>query len=163
MNKKLLNEMNEQINKELYSGYLYLAMAAHFEAQNLGGFARWMELQAQEELEHGMKFYAFLNDLGERVELKAIDKPQAEFGMPQEIFGQVLDHEKFVTSRIHMLFDLAVNEKDYAAQVFLQWFVNEQVEEEKNASEILESLKLAGDSGNFLFMLDKTLGERKAD
>ena len=163
MNKKLLKEMNDQINKELYSGYLYLAMAAHFEAQNLAGFARWMVLQAQEELEHGMKFYTFLNDLGERVELKAIDKPQAEFGTPQEIFGQVLDHEKFVTSRIHMLFDLAVNEKDYAAQVFLQWFVNEQVEEEKNASEILESLKLAGDSGNFLFMLDKTLGERKAD
>ena len=121
MNKKLLKEMNDQINKELYSGYLYLAMAAHFEAQNLAGFARGMVLQAQEELEHGMKFYTFLNDLGERVELKAIDKPQAEFGMPQEIFGQVLDHEKFVTSRIHMLFDLAVNEKDYAAQVFLQY------------------------------------------
>jgi len=163
MNKNLLNEMNEQINKEFYSGYLYLAMAAHFEAQNLGGFAKWMELQAQEELEHGMKFYSFLNDLGERVELRAIEKPQTEFGTPQEIFKQVLEHEKFVTSRIYFLFDLAVSEKDYAAQVFLQWFVNEQIEEEKNASEILESIRLAGDSGNFLLMLNKTLGERKAD
>ena len=163
MNKKLLSEMNEQINKELYSGYLYLAMSAHFEAQNLGGFAKWMGLQAQEELEHGMKFYSFLNDLGERVELKAIDKPQTEFGTPTEVFQQVLEHEKFVTGRIHMLYEMAVSEKDYAAQVFLQWFVNEQVEEEKNATEILESLKRAGDSANFLFMLDKMLGERKAD
>jgi ferritin len=163
MNKKLLSEMNEQINKEIYSGYLYLAMAAHFEAQNLGGFAKWMELQAQEELEHGMKFYSFLNDLGERVQLKAIDQPQTEFGTPKEIFEQVIEHEKFVTGRIHLLYDMAVSEKDYAAQVFLQWFVNEQVEEEKNATEILGSLKLAGDSANFLFMLNKTLGERKGE
>ena len=163
MNKNLLSEMNDQINKEFYSGYLYLAMAAHFEAQNLGGFAKWMELQAQEELEHGMKFYSFLNDLGEKVELKAIDQPQTEYGAPKEVFQQVLEHEKFVTGRIHLLFEMAVSEKEYAAQVFLQWFVNEQVEEEKNATEILESLKLAGDSANFLLMLDKTLGERKAD
>ena len=163
MNTKLLNEMNEQINKEIYSGYLYLAMAAHFETQNLGGFAKWMEMQAKEELEHGMKFYSFLNEMGEKVELKAIDQPQTSFGSPTEVFEQVLDHEKYVTSRIHMLYELALAEKDYATEVFLQWFVKEQVEEEKNATEILESLKMAGESGNFLFMLDRKLGEREED
>ena len=163
MNTKLLYEMNEQINKEIYSGYLYLAMAAHFETQNLGGFAKWMEMQAKEELEHGMKFYSFLNEMGEKVELKAIDQPQTSFGSPTEVFEQVLDHEKYVTSRIHMLYELALAEKDYATEVFLQWFVKEQVEEEKNATEILESLKMAGESGNFLFMLDRKLGEREED
>jgi len=163
MNTKLLNEMNEQINKEIYSGYLYLAMAAHFETQNLGGFAKWMEMQAKEELEHGMKFYSFLNEMGEKVELKAIDQPQTSFGSPTEVFEQVLEHEKYVTSRIHMLYELALAEKDYATEVFLQWFVKEQVEEEKNATEILESLKMAGESGNFLFMLDRKLGEREED
>ena len=163
MNTKLLNEMNEQINKEIYSGYLYLAMAAHFETQNLGGFAKWMEMQAKEELEHGMKFYSFLNEMGKKVELKAIDQPQTSFGSPTEVFELVLEHEKYVTSRIHMLYELALAEKDYATEVFLQWFVKEQVEEEKNATEILESLKMAGESGNFLFMLDKKLGEREED
>jgi len=126
MNTKLLNEMNEQINKEIYSGYLYLAMAAHFETQNLGGFAKWMEMQAKEELEHGMKFYSFLNEMGEKVELKAIDQPQTSFGSPTEVFEQVLEHEKYVTSRIHMLYELALAEKDYATEVFLQWFVKER-------------------------------------
>lgn len=163
MDTKLLNEMNEQINKEIYSGYLYLAMAAHFETQNLGGFAKWMEMQAKEELEHGMKFYSFLNEMGEKVELKAIDQPQTSFGSTTEVFEQVLEHEKYVTSRIHMLYELALAEKDYATEVFLQWFVKEQVEEEKNATEILESLKMAGESGNFLFMLDRKLGEREED
>lgn len=163
MNTKLLKEMNEQINKEMFSGYLYLAMAAHFEAQNLSGFAGWMEVQAKEELEHAMKFYSFLIDLGEKVDLSAIDQPQKEFGTPTQVFEQVLEHEKFVTGRIHMLYEIALEGKDYATQVFLQWFVNEQVEEEKNATEILETLKLAGESGNFLFMLDRKLGERKDD
>lgn len=163
MKPKLLNEMNEQINKEFYSGYLYLAMAAYFEKRNLSGFAKWMEIQAKEELEHGMKFYSFLNDMGEKVALKSIDQSQSEFENPLKLFEQVLEHEKYVTGRIHLLFEMAINEKDYATQVFLQWFVNEQVEEEKNATEILESLKMAGDSANFLFMLDKKLEERKED
>lgn len=163
MNKKLLQEMNDQINKEMYSGYLYLAMAAQFENQNLSGFAKWMEMQAKEELEHGMKFYSFLIEIGEQVELKAIDQPPTTFGTPKEVFEKVLEHEKFVTGRIHMLYDLALTEKDYATTVFLQWFVKEQVEEESNATQILESLKLGGDSGNFLFMLDKKLGEREDD
>ena len=161
MNKKLLEEMNIQINKEIYSGYLYLAMAAHFEEKNLGGFAHWMEKQAGEELEHGMKFFEFLNELGQPVDLMAIDKPEFDAGSPVRIFEQVLEHEKFVTSRIHLLYELAVSNKEYPSEVFLQWFVNEQVEEEKNATEILESLKLVGDSGNALLMIDRQLAARE--
>lgn len=161
MNKKLHEEINIQINKELYSAYLYLAMAAHFAEKNLGGFSHWMEKQAGEELEHAMKFYEFLGELGELVELKAIDTPSFEAGTPVKIFAQVLEHEKFVTSRIHLLYELAVSNKEYPTEVFLQWFVNEQVEEEKNATEILESLKLVGDSGNALLMMDRALGARE--
>lgn len=163
MDKKLLDEINIQINKEMYSGYLYLAMAAHFEAENLPGFAHWMILQAEEELEHAMKFFDFLNEIGERVNLESIDKPDSKFGSPQKVFEQVLEHEQFVTTRIHLLFKLAVEANEYPAQMFLQWFVNEQVEEEKNATEILENLKLAGESGNALLMLDRALAQRKAD
>jgi ferritin len=163
MDKNLLKEMNIQINKEMYSGYLYLAMAAHFEEQNLGGFAHWMVVQAEEELEHAMKFFDFLNEVGETVTLEAIDKPDSKFGSPMKVFEQVLEHEQFVTGRIHMLYKLAVEASEYPTQIFLQWFVDEQVEEEKNATEILENLKLAGESGNVLLMIDRSLGERKAD
>ena len=114
MDKKLLQEMNVQINKEIYSGYLYLAMAAHFTAENLPGFAHWMRLQANEELEHGMKFFEFLNEVGQRVELDAIDKPDTKFGSPVEVFNQVLEHEQFVTGRIHLLYKMAVT--DYSAK-----------------------------------------------
>jgi len=160
MNKKLLEEMNVQINKEIYSGYLYLAMAAYFSEKNLGGFAHWMEKQAGEELEHGMKFFEFLSEMGQPVELMAIDKPSFDAGNPVKIFEQVLEHEKYVTSRIHLLYDLALSNKDYATEVFLQWFVNEQVEEEKHATEILESLKMVGESGNGLLMMDRQLAAR---
>lgn len=163
MNKKLLDEMNVQINKELYSGYLYLAMAAHFEEKNLPGFAHWMTIQAGEELEHAMKFFEFLNEVGGKVILEAIEKPDSEFGNPQEVFKQVLEHEQYVTSRIHLLYKLAVETDEFPTQMFLQWFVNEQVEEEKNATEILENLKLAGESGNSILMLDRALNQRKAD
>lgn len=152
--------MNVQINKELYSAYLYLAMAAHFEEKNLGGFGHWMEKQANEELEHSLKFFEFLNELGQTVDLMAIDKPEFDTGSPVRIFEQVLEHEKFVTSRIHLLYELAVTHKEYPTEVFLQWFINEQVEEEKNATEILESLKLVGDSGNALLLIDRQLATR---
>jgi len=161
MNKKLLNEMNVQINKELYSGYLYLSVAAHFERENLAGFAHWMELQAEEELEHGMKFFKFLNEIGEKVSLDTIDKPEVDFGNPTEIFEMVLKHEQYVTSRINLLYKLALELNDYPTQMFLQWFVNEQVEEEKNATEILETLKIIGDAGNALIMLDNRLAARE--
>ncbi|MDO9546189.1 MAG: ferritin [Pelolinea sp.] len=163
MDKKLLGEINVQINKELFSGYLYLAMAAHFEEVNLPGFAHWMKVQAGEELEHAMKFFEFLNEIGENVVLDAIEKPDAKFGSPLKVAEQVLEHEKFVTSRIHLLYKLAVEANEYPTQIFLQWFVNEQVEEEKNATEIVEQLKLGGESGNSLIMLDRVLAQRKAD
>ena len=163
MNKKLLDEMNVQINKEIYSGYLYLSMAAHFEGENLPGFANWMTIQAKEELEHAMKFFEFLHEVGVKVVLDTIDKPDSDFGNPQKVFKQVLEHEQYVTSRIHLLYKLAVETNEYPTQVFLQWFINEQVEEEKNATEILENLKLAGESGNALLMMDRALAQRKAD
>ena len=163
MDKKLLKEMNDQINKEIFSGYLYLSMAAHFEEANLPGFAHWMKLQAGEELEHGMKFFDFLTEVGEHVELEAIEKPDTKFGTPVEIFEQTLEHEKFVTGRIHDLFKIAVEVADYRSQVFLQWFVNEQIEEEATATMILEQLKMLGESGSGLLMLDKALGERSED
>ena len=163
MNKKLSEEINVQINKEMFSAYLYLSMAAHFEGKNLGGFASWMEKQAEEEMEHAMKFYHFMNEVGERVVLDAIEKPESEFGKPVDIFQKVLEHEQFVTSRIHLLYKIAVEVMDYPAQVFLQWYINEQVEEEANATDILEKLKMAGDSGNALLMLDRLLGSRESD
>lgn len=163
MDKKLLNEMNVQINKEMYSGYLYLAMAAHFEAQNLPGFANWMSVQAEEELEHAMKFYAFLNEVGERVELDAIEKPDTEFGDPIKVFEQVLEHEKYVSGRIHLLYKMAVEANEYPTQMFLQWFINEQVEEEANATAILEMLKIGGVEGNALLMADRHLAARQGD
>ncbi len=163
MNKKLLDEMNIQINKEMYSGYLYLAMAAHFEEENFPGFANWMTIQAEEELEHAMKFFEFLHEVGGKVVLDAIDKPDSEFGNPQKVFEQVLEHEQYVTSRIHLLYKLAADTNEYPTLMFLQWFVNEQVEEEKNATEIVENLKLAGESGNALLMLDRALAQRKAN
>ena len=163
MNKKLLEEMNLQINKEIFSGYLYLAIAAYFEDQNLGGFAHWMRVQAEEELEHGMKFLDFLVERGEKVELLEIEKPGSDFTSPTEVFSKVLEHEQYVTSRINLLYELAENEKDYATQVFLNWFVDEQVEEEKNASEILGYLKQVGESGNALLMLDQRLKSRGED
>ncbi len=163
LSKTLLTEMNEQIKHELYSAYLYLSMASHFEEANLDGFAHWMKLQAEEEQEHAMKFFDHIHDRGEKVTLKAIDQPPTEFGSPVAIFGQVLEHEKLVTSLIHRLYETAVKDADYASQSFLQWFVDEQVEEEKNASQILEWLKMAGEGGNALFMINKQLGEREED
>jgi ferritin len=163
MDKNLLNEMNVQIKKEMFSGYLYLAMAAHFEAQNLPGFANWMNAQAGEELEHAMKFFNFLNEVGERVVLEAIEKPETEFGDPIQVFEQVLEHEQYITSRIHLLYKLAVEADAYPTQMFLQWFVNEQVEEEASATAILEMLKIGGTKGNALLMIDHHLGAREVD
>ncbi len=160
MNQKLLDEMNVQINKEFYSGYLYLSMAAHFSQANLGGFSHWMKAQAKEELEHALKFYEFLNELGEKVELQPIAQPEIKFESPIKVFEQVLEHEIFVTTRIHLLYEMALEEKDYPTQVFLQWYINEQVEEEKHATEILETLKMGGESGSALIMMDKALAGR---
>ena len=161
--EKLQKALNDQIKHELYSSYLYLSMAAHFEAANLPGFAHWMHAQSGEEREHGMKFFEFIYDRGGRVKLQAIDQPPTEFGSPLQVFEQVLSHEQKVTSLIHDLYALALQEKDYPTQVMLHWFINEQVEEEKNAATIIELLKLAGESGASLLMADRQLGARAGD
>jgi len=160
LSKKLLDDINEQIKNELYSAYLYLAMAAQYEAQNLPGIAHWLEVQSKEETGHAMKFYEYVNDQGGRVVLKAIDQPPVEFGSPIATFEQVLEHEKKVTALINKLYAQAVEDKDYASQVFLQWFITEQVEEEKNATQIIENLKLAGEKGHALIMIDRALAAR---
>lgn len=160
LSKTLLNEINEQIKHEFYSAYLYLAMSAHFENENLGGFAKWMRLQAAEEKEHALKFFDYLHDRGAKVELAALDAPPVKFGSPLEIFKQALEHEQFVTGRINKLYAQAVKDNDYASQSFLTWYVDEQVEEEKNASEIIAWLELAGSSPAGLFQINGLMYKR---
>jgi ferritin len=160
LSKKLQDAINEQIKNELYSGYLYLSMAAYAEAQNLPGFAHWMKAQCQEEVEHAIKFFDFVNERGGRVELKAIDQPSVEFASPTALFEETLKHEQKVTALIHQLYELALEEKDYAAQVLLHWYIDEQVEEESTAAQILETLKMAGEQGQALVMMDRALAAR---
>jgi ferritin len=160
MKSAVKDAVGEQIKHEFYSAYLYLSMAGSFEVANLPGFARWMRKQSDEEREHGMKFFDFLLDRGEQVQLRAIDEPPYAFRSPLDTLEQALEHEKEITSRIHSLYDLAVQENDYPAQVLLNWFVEEQVEEEKSATEIVERLRMAGEDGAALLLLDRELGER---
>ncbi|MFH1768294.1 MAG: ferritin [Candidatus Omnitrophota bacterium] len=160
MDKKLEKEINQQIIKELYSGYLYLSMAAYFDAENLAGCSHWMKAQAKEEVSHAMKFFEFLNDRGSRVVLEAIDKPPAAFKSVEDVFKKTLDHEQKVTASINNLYDLAEKVDDKPAKVFLQWFINEQVEEEKNPSDILGKLKYIKEDSAAMLMLDKELGAR---
>jgi ferritin len=163
LGKAVQDAMNEQIKNELYSAYQYLSMAAYCESVNLPGFAHWMRAQSREEMEHAMKFYDFILDRSGRVVLQAIDQPVVEFGSPLEVFEQVLEHEQKVTAMINELYGLAVRENDYASQTFLQWFVTEQVEEEKNAGDVVETLKMVGDTSEALFLLDRELGRRRKD
>jgi len=160
LKKSVLDALNDQINKELYSSYLYLAMAAYCEANNLPGSAVWMKLQAQEEHEHGMKLYEYVNAQGAEVVLEAIPKPQSEYKGGLDVFEKVLEHEKVVTASIHKLYALAGKENDYATQVVLQWFITEQVEEEKSACDAVALWKqVAGHKGSE-YMVDRQLGKR---
>lgn len=159
--KTMQDAINEQINKELFSSYLYLSMAAYFEAKNLPGFAHWMRMQADEEREHAMKFYDFILDCGGRVELKAIAAPKTDWNSNLEVAEEVAAHEAKVTASIHALYELALKEKNYPAQVMLQWFITEQVEEEKSAAELVADLKLIEERGTAVLMLDHRLGKRK--
>lgn len=161
--KAMQDAMNEQINKEFFSSYLYLSMAAYFEDKNLMGFAHWMRLQADEESEHAMKFYNHILDAGGRVYLKAIDAPQTDWKSNLEVVEQVAEHEAKVTASIHSLYELALKEKDYPAQVMLHWFINEQVEEEKNAAELVAKLRLIEERGTAVLMLDHRLSKRGGD
>lgn len=160
--KKLEEAINKQINEELYSAYLYLSMATHFDDVNLPGIAGWMKAQAREEIEHAMRFYHYLTERGGRAVLQAIKAPQSEWASPLTAFQDALKHEEYITSCIHNLVDLAASEKDHATVNMLQWFVAEQVEEEATAAEIVEKLKMIGDQGHALYMMDKELGARKS-
>lgn len=160
MDRELVTAFNAQIKHELDSAYLYLAMSAHFEAENLPGFAKWMRLQATEEQAHAMRIFDYLNERGERVVLEAVDRPSSEFGSTLAIFEAALEHEKKVTGLIHALYDLASRKKDYAAQVMLHWFIEEQVEEENSAGEVVHQLRMIGDNPAALLMMDRQMGSR---
>lgn len=160
LNKKLERALNDQINAEFYSSYLYLAMGAHFEAAGLPGCARWMQAQTQEEWFHGMKMYRFVLERGGRIELKGIAAPPERWVSPLAVFENVLAHEQKVTNLINGLVDLAVKERDHATTIFLQWFVSEQVEEEAAASAIIGKFRLIGKESGGLFALDNELGQR---
>ncbi len=161
LNSNMEKELNGQLNREIFSGYLYLAMSAYFEEQDLPGFAHWMREQAMEEYEHGMRFFHYINRRDGRVVLEEIDKPQGDFESPLQVFELALGHEQKITGHIHDLYGLANELNDYATQSFLDWFVDEQVEEEESVGLILKQLKAVGDSAVGLMVLDKELGQRQ--
>ena len=162
LSKPILDAINNQIQKEFESAYLYLGMAAHFDANNLPGFAKWMRKQFEEEQLHAFKFYDYVNDQRGEVVLQPIAAPLAKFGRPIEIFQQVLEHEQKVTASLKAIYELALKEGDQATQFALQWFITEQVEEEKNDSDVIERIKMAGDMPFGLMFLDQhVLGNRK--
>ena len=160
ISKKMEKALNEQVNAELFSAYLYLSMEAYFKSMNLNGFANWMRVQTQEEVAHAMKIYEFINERGGRITLKAIDGPDTEWDSPLTVFKAVYEHEQKVTSLINDLVDLAIEEKDHATNTFLQWFVNEQVEEESSADEMVQQLKMMEKAPGGMFMLDRERGQR---
>lgn len=160
--KAIEDAINEQIKSEFASAYVYLSMAAYCESANLPGFAHWMQMQSREETAHAMKMFDYLNDRGGRVILQALEQPPTEFKSPLDMMEQALNHEKSVSGMINQLYALAVKENDYATQGHLQWFVMEQVEEEKTAGVVVERLKLVGNHVPGLLMLDRELGARAA-
>jgi ferritin len=159
LSEKLLAALNDQINAELSSSYAYLAMAAYFQETNLEGSARWMQRQAREEAEHAMKIFDFIHDRGGSVQLKTIAQPTGQFGSALAVWETALKQEEQITGRIHAIYALAVQEKDYAAQALLQWFVTEQVEEEKTARSILEQVRMIGPSSSAIYFIDRHLGK----
>ena len=152
--------LNDQINAEIYSAYLYLSMAAYFDSLNLPGFANWMKVQAREEMVHAMKFYSFISDRSGRVVLAPLEGPSTEWASPLAAFQAAYEHECLVTSLINKLVDLAAAERDRATGIMLEWFVTEQVEEEANADSVAQQLRLVGDSGPALLMIDRELAQR---
>ncbi len=160
MKEKMLNAINEQINKELYSSYLYLSMSAYAMSVGLPGIANWMKIQAQEELTHANKFLDYIHERNGRVMLKAIDAVPVEFGNVIEMFRKVLEHEQYVTESINNLMDISIELSDHATRSMLMWFVDEQVEEEASVQEIIDQLNLVEGKGQGLFMIDKDLATR---
>ncbi len=160
ISKKMENAINLQINEELFSSYLYLSMSTYFEGMSLSGFANWMRIQAQEEQFHAMKFFDYVHERGGKVELLAIEKPANDWESILAIFEETLKHEEHITSKINELVSIAKGENDYASQNFLQWYVDEQVEEEATASEIVEQIKFLGDNKHGILMLDREFKTR---
>jgi len=160
LKKKVEEALNNQINAEMYSSYLYLAMNAYFESRTLSGFANWMRIQAMEEMSHALKIYDFVHERNGKVVLTAIQAPKLEWKNIQEVLEDTYTHEQKVTGLINDLVDLAASEKDHATVAFLQWFVDEQVEEEANASKLLDEVKMIGNEGSALFFLDRELQQR---
>ncbi|HEY3297005.1 MAG TPA: ferritin [bacterium] len=160
ISENMIGALNSQIKHELYSSQLYLAMSAFCDRQNLKGFAHWMRVQADEERGHGLKFFDYLLQLGVPVRLEAVDQPPIDFGTPKQIFVAVLEHERMITSKIHGLYEQALAEKDYRTQVMLQWFVNEQIEEEEQAMEILTKIEQVDERMSSILWIDKELKKR---
>ena len=160
ISEKIQEALNEQVNKEFYSAYMYLAMSAYCDTIGLPGFSNWMRMQFEEENLHVTKMYDYILAQGGQIHLKQIDEPPKEYGTPVDIFEKTLEHEQYVTGLIHDLMDLAVGEKDYATQTFLQWYVSEQVEEESNVNDILAPLRMVGKEGGGLMMIDQQLAKR---
>lgn len=163
LSEKIQQALNRQITYEYAASYTYLAMAAYFESLSLTGFAHWFRVQSEEEREHALRFFDYVNDRGGRVSLGAIDEPQNEFASPLDAFERAFAHEQRVTASIHAIYTLAAQENDYATMSMLKWFIDEQVEEEKSVNDIIQHLKLIGDNGVGLFMLDRKLAERAGD
>lgn len=161
LSKKLLDALNQQINDEYYSSYIYQAMVAYFEDMNLDGCAHWMKMQAEEEHLHALKIFNYVAERGGRVELFAVPKPPTDWDTPRAAFEDALDHEKLMTEKISKLADLAIEERDHATNNLMQWYVSEQVEEEANVEDILNKLELMGNSGTGLYMIDRELKNRQ--
>ena len=161
MNKKVYKVFNEQVQAELYSAYMYLAMSLYLEDKNFKGMASWLKVQYEEERAHAFRLAKFMQERGVKPELLQIDAPPAEYGTPLEVFTKALEHEQYVTNRIHSMYEVAVKEKDYAAMTHLHWFIDEQVEEEDQTREIVDKLTMVGDNMNGLFVIDSQLGARK--
>ena len=160
LSPKLEKALNDQINAEMFSAYLYLAMVAYFQEKNLSGFANWMTVQNQEETFHAMKFFKYVAERGGRVTLDAIEKPQFEWESPLAAMEAAQKHEVYISGRINTLMDLAIKEKDHATANFLNWFVAEQVEEEDSVNEVVQKLRMVGTGGGGLFMMDRDMATR---
>ncbi len=163
LSNRLQDAINRQINDELFSAHLYLSMSAYFESLDLNGFARWMKLQFEEETAHALKLFDYVNDRDGRVTLHAIQQPQVEFESPHSVMRSALEHERLVTSMINDLYALAISERDYPTHVLLEWFVSEQVEEEKVLNEIVAHMNLIGNDGTGLIIMDQRLGSRTGE
>ncbi len=162
ISEKITQALNEQVNREMYSAYLYMSMSAHCNQVGLKGFANWFMVQYHEEMLHAMKIYEYIQRQGAEITLAAIKAPPAAFASPMDMFTQTLAHEQFITRSINDLMELAILEKDHASQIFLEWYVTEQVEEEENDNDIIAQLKFIKDNPQGLMMLDRELAGRMA-